>query len=333
MIKKINFSTMIAAAVSMLFVFVTLSCGNFLNEKLNLSLTETKEVSEYKLVFDKVSGTLTISVSDADSAGALDITTLLKETSITMSDIRKVSIENGVTSLDAFAFKNLPNVKSIVIPNSVTSVGSTLFEGPYNEDLEITIEDGTDISGWNEDWYEGYTGEEAQFFYDNNGNLVFFDGIIPERDDSENSVKWFKGLYYTEGSQTFFNNPEQITLYNVSEIGQNAFCNMTKKCSITLSDNLVIIGNYNFCLYCSSLEASVTIPSTVENIGEYAFQSWGSACTITLGWASDDTSSRYLPGLSNVSGKITYNDETTGYTASGTSSGDGTTSSGNTSGN
>ena len=43
--------------------------------------------------------------------------------------IKKVAIENGVTNIGTCAFCNCKNLVSIVIPNSVTSIGEEAFEG------------------------------------------------------------------------------------------------------------------------------------------------------------------------------------------------------------
>ena len=43
--------------------------------------------------------------------------------------IKKVVIENGVTSIGGYAFNDCISLTSITIPNSVKSIGSYAFEG------------------------------------------------------------------------------------------------------------------------------------------------------------------------------------------------------------
>jgi hypothetical protein len=44
-------------------------------------------------------------------------------------NIKKVTINNGVTGIISSAFLNCPNLKTITIPNSVTSIGGSAFSG------------------------------------------------------------------------------------------------------------------------------------------------------------------------------------------------------------
>ena len=43
--------------------------------------------------------------------------------------IKKVVINNGVTSIGSHAFSGCQNLENITIPNSVTSIGSSAFYG------------------------------------------------------------------------------------------------------------------------------------------------------------------------------------------------------------
>ena len=45
------------------------------------------------------------------------------------SSINKCTIENGVTSIGVYAFRNCTGLTSITIPNSVTSIGECAFFG------------------------------------------------------------------------------------------------------------------------------------------------------------------------------------------------------------
>lgn len=44
-------------------------------------------------------------------------------------NIKDIIIEEGITSISAFAFKNIKNLTSITVPNGVTSIGNSAFSG------------------------------------------------------------------------------------------------------------------------------------------------------------------------------------------------------------
>ena len=75
-------------------------------------------------------GTLTISgtgaMADYDPESILDINYPWKSH---ISEIKKIVIESGVTSIGNYAFYNLQNVTEAVIPDSVTSIGKYAFSG------------------------------------------------------------------------------------------------------------------------------------------------------------------------------------------------------------
>ena len=43
--------------------------------------------------------------------------------------IKKVILENGITSIGNYAFRDCSSLASVTIPNSVTSIGNYAFEG------------------------------------------------------------------------------------------------------------------------------------------------------------------------------------------------------------
>ena len=51
------------------------------------------------------------------------------ESSDLWSGVKKVIIENGVTEVPAYLFKNQPNIEYISVPSSVTTIGAYAFSG------------------------------------------------------------------------------------------------------------------------------------------------------------------------------------------------------------
>ena len=86
-------------------IFLSVFCLNAINAEVTWELS--------------VDGTLTIS-------GTGDIKT--KPGNFQRNEIKKIIIENGVTSIGEYAFTICYNLTSVTIPNSVTSIGISAFE-------------------------------------------------------------------------------------------------------------------------------------------------------------------------------------------------------------
>ena len=86
------------------------------------ALEATGECGEYgdnvTWSFDSSTGTLTIS-----GTGAMYYSSFSKN-----AEIKNVVIEDGVTSIDEYAFYDCSSLESVTIPDSVTSIGSYAFE-------------------------------------------------------------------------------------------------------------------------------------------------------------------------------------------------------------
>ena len=135
------------------------------------------------------------------------------------TEIKDLVIPDGVTSIGSEAFHNCSGLTSITIPNSVTSIGGGAFM--YCEGLaSITI---------------------------------------------PNSVT-------SIGDNTFASctNLTSVTIPNsVTSIGDNAFSQCTNLTSVTIPNSVTSIGNNAF-FQCTNL-TSITIPNSVTSIGYNAF--------------------------------------------------------------
>ena len=167
--------------------------------------------------------------------------------------VKKVVIEDGVTSIGNSAFDSCSNLTSITIPNSVTSIGAYAFSNCYYL-TNITIPNSvTSI--------ENYAFRSCS-------SLTSI--TIP---DSVTSIGEL--AFYSCDSLT------SITISNsVTSIGERAFAYCSRLTSITIPDSVTSIGEAAFA-GCSSL-TSITIPDSVTSIGEYAFQSCSSLTSITI---------------------------------------------------
>ena len=72
----------------------------------------------------------------------------------------------------------------------------------------------------------------------------------------------------------------ECTIYSVTSIGDNAFCNCSSLTSVTIPNSVTSIGDYAF-YWCSGL-TSVTIPNSVTSIGDRAFDTCCDLTSVTI---------------------------------------------------
>ena len=158
------------------------------------------------------------------------------------SQIKSVIIEQGVTSIGAYAFSSCGSLTNVTIPNSVTSIGSSAFYD-CSSLTSVTIPDGvTSI-----------------------GNETF-------RSCSSLSSVTIPNSISLIGDQAFQDceNLTSVTIPNrVTYIGSSAFAFCSRLTSITIPDGVTSLG-YGMFTYCSNL-TSMTIPASVITIGDSMF--------------------------------------------------------------
>lgn len=193
-------------------------------------------------------------------------------------NIKKVTINEGVSSIGNYAFNGCSNLTSIDIPESVESIGWTILHGT--------------------EWYNNQPDGivyAANILYD-------YKGSIPVN----TSINIKDGIKYIAPG-AFFGNEElsSITLPSSLEcIGEQAFYCCTNLTFVNIPENVTLIG-YRAFFQCTNLASSIVIPAGVRsienetfyycgklpsisfsegvtNIGESAFYRCGSLSTIAL---------------------------------------------------
>ena len=191
------------------------------------------------------------------------------------SNVKKVVIEDGVTSIGDYAFRSCNNLTSIMISNSVTSIGNSAFF--YCTSLtSVTIPDNvTSI----ENYAFAYTGLKSITIPDsvtNIGNYAFAgckDLTSITIPDSVTSIGNY--AFYNCSSLTSITIPDSVT-----SIGTATFSGCKNLTSITIPDSVTSIGNSAF-VGCKNL-TSITIPDSVTSIGESTFKYCSNLKTISL---------------------------------------------------
>ena len=174
--------------------------------------------------------------------------------------LQSIVVGNSVTSIGNIAFAGCSGLTSIEIPNSVTSIGRNAFW--YCSAL-TSIEIPNNVTS-----IERYT------FYNCDGLTSV---VIPNNVTSigECAFYWCDGL-------------TSVTIGNsVTSIGERAFCNCTGLTSITIPNSVISIGEKAFYI-CTGL-TSATIGNSVTSIGDDAF----SHCTGLTSVVVDGNNTKY----------------------------------------
>lgn len=174
-----------------------------------------------------------------------------------------------VVSVEASAFLNNTAITSVVLPDSITSIGENAFNGCESL-TSVTFGKNSQLSSIGPGAFnycyslESITIPESvtnigsdAFYYCCGLRSVTFGENSQLTSIGEGAFNWCESL-------------ESITIPDsVTSIGEGAFCCCAKLTSITIPDGVKSIGNHAFA-GCSALE-SITIPDSVLNIGDSAF--------------------------------------------------------------
>lgn len=191
-----------------------------------------------------------------------------------------ITLENGTVSISARAFqsKNTTrmNLISVIIPNSVTSIGYGAFQMNYALDLDIpnsVIEIGA-YAFYQTLWYNNqpdglvYAGKVAYKYkgtMPSNTSITLEDGTLGIAGEA------FSGCT----SLTSINIPNSVKF-----IGAQAFYGCSSLANVTIPNSMTSIGEESF-YKCSGL-TNVTIPNSVTDIGRKAFSACSNLTSIDI---------------------------------------------------
>ena len=158
------------------------------------------------------------------------------------SDIKRIIIGDGVTTIGQDAFRDCSSLTSVNIPNSVTAIGGAAFAG-CSALTSVTIPNSVTTIG----------------------NSAFSGCRSLTSVNIPNSVTTI-GDYAFHGCSAL----TSVTIPNsVTEIGERAFGSCSKLTSVTIPNSVTKIGKDAFNC-CTNLQ-KVNIGNSVKTIGEYAF--------------------------------------------------------------
>ena len=194
-------------------------------------------------------------------------------------DIKRIIIPDSVTTIGDYAFSNCQNITSVNIPNSVTTVGENAFKG-CSSLTSVTIPNSVTSIG-------------DYAFY----NCTSLTSITIPDSVTEIGSCTFKGCSNLTsvaipnsvtkiGSYAFYGciNLTSVTIPDsVTTIEEHAFYGCHSLTMVTIGDSVKSIGNSAF-RGCSALQ-SITIPDFVTSIGNYAFYDCDNLTSVTIGYS------------------------------------------------
>ena len=168
-----------------------------------------------------------------------------------------VKIPDSVTSIGGSAFDGCTGLTSITIPNSVTSIGDGAFSGCNNlQNIYIT-----DIAAWC-----NISGLSNLMKYGASNKKLYINNELATSITIPNGVTAIPSCAFADCSRLTI-----ITIPNsVTSIGSSAFRGCSRLTSITIPNSVTSIGDFAF-RGCTGL-TSITIPDSVTSIGNSAFE-------------------------------------------------------------
>ena len=212
------------------------------------------------------------------------------------SEIKDMVIPGSVTSIGAYAFYGFSGLTSVTIPNSVTSIGRDAFSNCS----KLTSVHITDLAAWcrikfittsSQYRYSSNPLDNAQHLYMNGAeitDLVIPNGVTSIGCGAFSNCTGLKSVTIPSsvttierGSFCSCSNLESVTIPNsVTSIEDGAFEYCSGVVTINMGNSVTTIGNNAFA-YCSNL-VSVNIPNSVTSIGYNAFNSCSSLVSVTV---------------------------------------------------
>ena len=184
------------------------------------------------------------------------------------SSVKTVVIPDSVTSIGRWAFGYCESLTSVTIPDSVTSIGSCAFYDCTGL-TSITIPDSVTSIG-----------ESAFAFCTGLTSVTIPDSVTSIGDEAFNNCTRLTSITVKEGNPKY-SSDEYGVLFNKDKTLLIQYPIGNKRTSYTIPDSVTSIGDWAFA-QCTGL-TSVTIGNSVTSIGEAAFWLCTSLTSVTIG--------------------------------------------------
>lgn len=269
---------------------------------VNLTLNGAKEIPNSAFKNCTALGSITLGGS---------VKKIYSSAFITCTSLKSAIIPEGVETIDISTFHNCTSLKTVTIPSTVTKMDNNAFGNC--KALESVYYNG-DIAGWCKiGFFNNYANPCAQNADLYIGGTLLTDLSIPEDVESIGYCAFVGCKSLTSvtvpstvteiGEGAFGYCPSLKSVTVEGTIGEDMFYECPALDSVTLAEGVTTINNSAFygCKSLKSIEfpstltdintsafvnsglTSITIPDTVENIGENVFKNCTSLKTVTIG--------------------------------------------------
>ncbi|MBQ9805059.1 MAG: leucine-rich repeat protein [Clostridia bacterium] len=215
--------------------------------------------------------------------------------------LTSVTVLSGAKKIDEYAFCWCANIKTVCLPDTITSIGKYAFCSCGL--TEAVVPDSVDVIGF-------AAFENCKQIKQMTLPFVGADDDFDVVTDDKETQNIDTHLGYIFGAQFYQTNdsaiPDDLSVVvsnNATKIAENAFYGCNRMVSITLGENITIIGSKAF-FDCNGI-STISVPDSVTAIGKEAFgrsdtSQKGNLTTVTIGNGVEIIEEKILVGRSEV---------------------------------